>query len=147
MWLTPNLPSGISIFFCPELTTVNSSELEKGCTFALVDKIKQVDLGKLGKQKFSIPSSIMELVWMTKNLHSLISLCFGPESHSAVFLNDWARHMYNNRIMYKSQLAADNTFFIQVLFSIDRTLQIHWKSCCDALDRESINDMILMMQD
>ncbi len=60
---------------------------------------------------------------------------------------DWANHMYNNRLMYKSLLALDQTFFIQVLFSIDRALQIHWKSCCDNNSQDSVNDRILMMQD
>jgi hypothetical protein len=47
--------------------------------------------------------------------------------------------------MYKSLLAADH--FVQVLFSIDRALQIHWKSCCDNSRRDSVNGRILMMQE
>ncbi len=49
--------------------------------------------------------------------------------------------------MYKSLQATDNTFFSQVLFAIDRGLQIHWRSCCNASDRDSVNDKILLMQD
>jgi hypothetical protein len=147
MWLTPDYPSGISIFFCPELSTVNSFELEKDRSLALADKVKQGDIEKITKQKFHIPQNIMEMVWMTQNFQTIVSLCFGPKSHSALFLEDWAKHMYNNRLMYKSLLASDQTFFVQVLFSIDRALQIHWKSCCDNNSRESVNDRILMMQD
>jgi hypothetical protein len=147
LWITPDYPSGVSIFFCPELSTVNSAELEKDRTLALVDKIKHGDLDKLSKQKFSIPCNIMEMVWMAQNFHAIISLCFGSQSHSAIFLEDWAKHMYHHRLMYKSLQASDPTFFIQVLFSIDRALQIHWKSCCDNNNRDSVNDRVLMMQE
>jgi hypothetical protein len=88
MWLTPDCPSGVSIFFCPELSTVNSAELEKDRTLALADKVKHGDLEKLSKQKFTIPTNIMEMVWMTQNFHSIVSLCFGPQSHSAIFLDN-----------------------------------------------------------
>jgi hypothetical protein len=147
MWLTPDCPSGVSIFFCPELSTINSAELEKDRTLPLADKVKHGDLEKLSKQKFTIPTNIMEKVWMTQNFHSIVSLCFGPQSHSAIFLDNWAKHMYHHRLMYKSLLASDPTFFVQVLFFIDRALQIHWKSCCDNNQRDSVNNRILMMQD
>jgi len=144
LWLTPDYPSGIRIFFCPELSTINSTELEKD---ALADKVKHGDLEKVTKQKFHIPQNIMEMVWTTQNFYAIISLCFGPQLHSAIFLQDWAKNMYNNRLMYKSLLALDQTFIIQVLFLIDRALQIHWKSCCNNNSQDSVNDRILMMQD
>jgi hypothetical protein len=84
---------------------------------------------------------------MTQNYHAVISLCFGPSSHSAKFLKDWGNHMYSNRLMYKSLQASDNTFFTQVLFCIDRALQIHWRSCCECEDRDSVNDRVLFMSD
>ncbi len=55
--------------------------------------------------------------------------------------------MYTNRLMYKSLQASNNTFFTQVLFCIDRALQIHWHSCCEGHDRDSVNDRVLLMQD
>ncbi len=146
-WITPDLPSGTSIFFCLETSSINSKELERERSFALADKIKQDDIDKLPKQKLSFPTTIMEAIWMTQNFYSLLSICFGPQFRSALFLKSWADHMYRNRIMYKSLQATDNTFFSQVLFAIDRALQIHWRSCCDASDRDSVNDKILLMQD
>jgi hypothetical protein len=92
-WLTPDLPSRISIFFCPELPSINSSDIEKDRNLALIDKVKPGDIEKLSKQKFSFPDSIMELVWLTQNFYAIISLCFGPASHSAKFLKDWANHI------------------------------------------------------
>jgi len=147
LWLTPDLPSGVSIFFCPELSSLNSQEIKKDRKLAAVDKIKTMDIDKLSKEKFAFPDSIMDLVWMTQNYHAVIALCFGPKSHSAKFLQDWGNHMYNNRLMYKSLQAKDNTFFTQVLFCIDRALQIHWRSCCNCEDRESVNDRVLFMSD
>jgi hypothetical protein len=102
LWLTPDLPSGISIFFCPEISSINSSEIENDRNLAAVDKIKQYDLEKSSKEKFSFPKSIMDLVWLTQNYHTVISLCFAASSHSAIFLKEWAEHMYTNRQMYKS---------------------------------------------
>lgn len=84
---------------------------------------------------------------MTQNLQAIISLCFGPTSHSTVLLASWAEHMYKNRIMYKSLQASDKTFLTQVLFAIDHALQIHWRSCCDASDCSSVNDKILLMHE
>jgi hypothetical protein len=49
--------------------------------------------------------------------------------------------------MYKSLQASDSSFFCQVLFCIDRALQIHWRSCCECNDRESVNDRVLFMSD
>jgi hypothetical protein len=110
-----------------------------------VEKIKTSDIDKVSKEKFAFPESIMDLVWMTQKYHAVIAFCFGHKSHSAKFLQDWANHMYNNRLMYKSLQARDNTFFTQVLFCIDRALQIHWCSCCNCEDRESVNDKVLFM--
>jgi len=125
LWLTPDLPSSVSIFFCPEISSLNSYEIEKDRNLALVDKIKPTDIDKISKEKFSLPETVMDMVWLTQNFHAVVSLCFGPSSHSAKFLKDWGNHMYANRLMYKSLQARDNTFFAQVLFCIDRALQIH----------------------
>jgi hypothetical protein len=147
LWLTPDMPSGVSIFFCPEISSLNTHEIEKDQSLALVDKIKQTDIDKISKEKFSLPDSVMDMVWLTQNLHAVVALCFGPSSHSAKFLKDWGNHMYSNRLMYKSLQASDNSFFSQVLFCIDRALQIHWKSCCECSNRESVNDRILFMSE
>ena len=147
LWLTPDMPSGVSIFFCPEISSLNTFEIEKDRNLALVDKIKQSDIEKISKEKFSLPDSVMEMVWLTQNLHAVVALCFGPSSHSARFLKDWGNHMYSNRLMYKSLQASDSSFFSQVLFCIDRALQIHWKSCCECSERESVNDRVLFMSD
>ncbi len=147
LWLTPDLPSGVSIFFCPEISSLNSYEIEKDRNLALVDKIKPTDIDKISKEKFSLPETVMDMVWLTQNFHAVVSLCFGLSSHSAKFLKDWGNHMYSNRLMYKSLQASDNTFFAQVLFCIDRALQIHWKSCCECSDRDSVNDRVLLMSE
>jgi hypothetical protein len=82
-WILPDSPSGISILYYPETKLLNTYELEKERSIALADKVKQSDPDKLAKQKLYIPTSVMELVWMTQNLLTIISLCFGPSSHSA----------------------------------------------------------------
>ena len=82
----------------------------------------------------------MDMVWMTQNLHATLALCFGPSSHSAMFLEDWAHHMYQNCIMYTSLQTSDPSFFTKVLFVINSTLQIHLRSCSQALDRLPVND-------
>jgi hypothetical protein len=47
LWLTPDCPSGISIFFCPELSSIDSAELEKDHYFlALADKVKHGEIEK-----------------------------------------------------------------------------------------------------
>jgi len=112
-----------------------------------VDKIKATDIEKLTKEKLSFPETVMDMVWLTQNLHAIVSLCFGPTSHSAKFLKDWGNHMYSNRLMYKSLQASDSLFFCQVLFCIDRALQIHWRSCCECNNHESMNDRVLFMTD
>jgi hypothetical protein len=120
--------------------------VEKEQNLALMDKIKHSDLEKLAKQKLTIPSTVMEMVWMTQNMDAIIKLCFSPFSHSAKFLKSWAAHMYDNCIMYTSFQATKYTFYAKVLFSIDSALQTHWKSSY-ALDRMSVNDCFLLAQD
>jgi hypothetical protein len=50
-WLLPDHPSGVSIFYCPETKSVNTQELERERSLALVDKVNALDLEKLSKQK------------------------------------------------------------------------------------------------
>jgi hypothetical protein len=59
--------------------------LEEEKNLALADKIKHSDLENLAKQKLSILFTIMDMVWLTQNIHAIIKLCFGPSSHSAKF--------------------------------------------------------------
>jgi hypothetical protein len=89
----------------------------------------------------------MDMVWMTQNFMSIISLCFGKKTLSASFLQDWANHMYENRLIYTSLQASDPSFFAKVLFAIDNALQIHWISYSNSEDRLSVNDRVLLMAD
>jgi len=142
-WLLPDSPSGISLFYCPETKSLNSSELEKERNFALADKVNTLDIDKLSKQKMSLPMTLMDLVWMTQNLHAVISLCFGVKSHSASFLQGWIDHIYNNRIIYQNLYSSNPYFYAKVMFTIDNTLQKHWRSCSSAEERSSVNDSVL----
>ncbi len=75
-WILPDSPSGDSIFFCPETKSINATELENEWNFALVDKVKAGDIGKLSNKCFYLPISIMDMVWITPNFLAIISLCF-----------------------------------------------------------------------
>ncbi len=99
----------------------------------------------MSKQKLYLPTSVMDMVWITQNLQATLALCFGK--HSATFLDEWAQHMYQNLIMYTSLQTTDPFFFTKVLFAIDSALQIHWQSCSQALNRASVNNKVLLMQD
>jgi len=80
-WILLDSPSsGISIFYFPESKSLNAFKLDKEHSFALSDKIKQGDIEKMMKQKLYLPSSVMDMVWMTQNLHAKIALCFGSQS-------------------------------------------------------------------
>jgi len=92
-------------------------------------------------------TDIMDLVWMTQNLHAVISLVFGPQSHSASFLHSWAMHMYDNRLLFSRLYGSDSAFFVYVLFDIDSALQIHWRSCCNNDSRMSVNNKLLFIQE
>jgi len=146
-WTLPDTPSGVSIFVCPEIKSLNTSKLEKEKSFVLADKVKAEELSKVTKQKMYLPTNIMDLVWITQNLHVVISLVFGPQSHSASFPHSWASHMYDNRLIYSSLYSSDSGFYVKVLFAIDSALQIHWRSCCNQEDRMSVNDKVLFMQE
>ncbi len=123
------------------------AELEKERSFALVDKLKASDLEKLSKQKLHLPSYVLDMVFMIQNFHAILSLCFGKTSHSASFLLEWCNHMFENHLIYSSLQVGDPQFFAKVLFAIDSALQIHWRSCCTATDRSSVNDKVLLMHD
>jgi hypothetical protein len=124
--LLPDSLSGISIFYCPETKSSNYNDLERESNLGLADKIKPSDVEKLSKQKMTLPTAVMDLFWMTQNFYAVISLCFGPDSHSSIFLKEWTNHIYDNRLIYSSIYASDLSFFAEVLFSIDSALQIHW---------------------
>jgi hypothetical protein len=85
-WLMPDLPFSLSIFFCSKISSITSANTEKDRILAFVDKMKPGDFEKTSKQKFSIPDSIMDLVWLTQNFHAITSLYFGSMSHSGIFL-------------------------------------------------------------
>ncbi len=105
------------------------------------------DIKKLSKQKMFLPTTLMDLVWMTQNFHAIITLCFGPNSHSSMFLKEWTNHIYDNRLIYSSIYASDPYFYGKVLFTIDNALQTHRRSCSAAIDRLSVNDRVLHMND
>ncbi len=84
---------------------------------------------------------------MTQNFNAVISLCFGPDSHSSMFLKDWTNHIYDNYLIYSSIYASNPYFYAKILFTIDNALQIHWRSCTSATDRLSVNDRVLWMTD
>jgi hypothetical protein len=88
----------------------------------------------------------MNAYLMVKNFKAVIDLCFGPESQSAICLQSWCDHIFDNRHIYLGWEESDPTFHTKVLYAIDKSLQIHWKSCYDNEDRSSVNDKILFMQ-
>jgi hypothetical protein len=146
-WILPDSPSGISIFYCPESKSSNSYELEKERNVALIDKVSASDIEKLAKQKITLPMSLMDLVWTTQNMHAVVSLCFGKNSHSASFLQGWVDHMYDNRILYSYMQSSDPQFFAKVMYKINSALQSHWRSCSTAIDRSAVNDNVLRLAD
>jgi hypothetical protein len=124
---------------------LNATELEKEKNFAVADKVKSGDIENRSKQKLYLPTSLMDMVWMTQNILTVISLCFMKTSLSATFLKDWANHVYENRLVYSSLQALDPSFFMKVLFAIDNALRIHWHSCSSSTDRLSVKDRVLLM--
>ncbi len=52
LWLTPDMPSGVSIFFCPEISSLNTFEIEKDRNLALVDRSNKLILKKIQKRNF-----------------------------------------------------------------------------------------------
>lgn len=146
-WLLPDSTSGISIFYCLETKSANAYKMEKERNLALVNKVNASDLEKLSKPKLSLPSTLMDLVWTTQNFHAIVSLCFGPESHSAEFLQAWINQMYDIRLRYTSFQASDPYFFAKVMFTIDNAIQMHWHSCSSTPNRASVNDNVLRMSE
>ena len=146
-WILPDSPSGISIFYCPETKSSNTSELERERNLALADNFNASDIEKLSKQKMTIPTLLMDLVWQVQNFHAIISLCFGPKSHSTSFLQGWIDHIYDNRLLYSSNQSSDQFFFAKVMFTMDSALQRHWRSCSSTPDRSSVNDNCLKTND
>jgi hypothetical protein len=86
-WILPDSPSGISIFYCPESKSSSSYELEKERSLALIDKVNAADIEKLAKQKISLPSSLMDLVWTTQNFHAVIALFWFGITFSLFYSN------------------------------------------------------------
>jgi hypothetical protein len=78
---------------------------------------------------------------MTQNLHAIISLCFGSNSHSAKFLQDWATHMYKKRLMYTSLQGTNPAFYAKVLCAIDNALQL----IGDPLVKPKIDNQLMIM--
>jgi hypothetical protein len=124
-----------------------SAELECERNLALADKVNVSDIDKLAKQKISLLTSLMDLVWTVQNFHAVISLCFGKSSHSASFLQDWINYIYDNRFLYTSSQTSDPYFFARIMYTMDNALQHHWRSCSSAPNRSSVNDSVLRMDD
>ena len=82
-----------------------------------------------------------------KKLRAVINLFFGPNSPSSKCLSSWIFLFENNRIYYRSLQEADQTFLTQVLYAIDRSLQIYWLSCSENSDKRLVNTKILQMSD
>jgi len=142
LWLSPDSPSGISLFFCSESL---SSDTDIG--YALLDKIERSDIQKASKQTLEIPQNYSSALWMLKNLRVVLNLYFGQKSPASICLLSWINHFEINRVNYRSLQHSDPSFLTQVLYSIDRALQIYWLSCSENEERRSVNTKILQMQD
>jgi hypothetical protein len=142
LWQSPDHPTGISLFYCAE-----SSSFETDEGFALLDKLDKADLQRATKQTLEVPLCYSSALWMLKNLRAVMSLYFGPKSLTSLCLSSWISHFEQNRVYYRSLQDADPSFLTQVLFAVDRALQIYWHSCSDSEDRRAINSRILQMQD
>lgn len=62
-------------------------------------------------------------------------------------LSSWFTHFEQKRVYYRSLQDADQSFLLQVLFTIDRALQIYWHLCGDSENKHTINSRIHQMQD
>jgi hypothetical protein len=74
-------------------------------------------------------------------------IIFGASSLTSKCLTSWISHFEFNRVYYRGLQDADQSFLTQVLFAIDRALQIYWHSCGDTDDKRVVNTRILQMQD
>jgi hypothetical protein len=142
LWQSPDQPTGIILFFCAE---TSSSEFDQG--LALLEKIDKADIQRASKQTLEVPLSYSSALWMLKNLRAVMSLYFGSASLTSICLSNWIHHFEQNRVYYRSLQDADPSFLTQVLFAIDRALQIYWHPCGDSEDKRAINSKILQMQD
>lgn len=120
LWQSPDQPSGISLFFCSKSSTIESDQ-----GYALLEKIDKLDAQKASKQKIKVPSSYIAALWMLKNMRAVFSLLFGEKSQTSKCLSSWITHFEFNRVYYNSLQEADKSFLTQVLFAIDRALQIY----------------------
>jgi hypothetical protein len=142
LWSSPDSPTGISLFYCAESLTQESDQ-----GYALLDKIDRSDIQKVSKQILEIPKSYSSALWMLKNFRVVLNLYLGQNSPASKCLLSWIEHFENNRVNYQSLQQADPSFLTQVLFSIDRALQIYWLSCSENEDRRSVNTKNLLMQE
>lgn len=100
VWLIPDKPSGISIFFCPDSSSAPQyiTDYEKG--LALLEKIEKSDVTKLIKQSITLPPSVINAVFMLQNLKAVIDLCFREESQLAICILSWIGHIMKHRQIY-----------------------------------------------
>jgi hypothetical protein len=141
LWQSPDQPTGISLFYCAE-----SSTPEPDHSYALLEKLDKSDVQRASKQTLEVPVSYSSALWMLKNMRAVMNLYFGENSPTSQCLTSWITHFEFNRVYYRSLQDADQSFLTQVLFAIDRALQIYWHSCGDTEDRRA-NTRILHMQD
>jgi hypothetical protein len=113
----------------------------------LLEKIDKSDVQKASKQILEVPLWYSSALWMLKNLRAVMSLFFGEKSDTSQSLSSLITHFKYNRVYYQSLQDADKSFLSQVLFAIDRALQIYWQSCGEYDDKKKVNKRILQMQD
>jgi hypothetical protein len=106
-----------------------------------------LDARKASNQKIEVPSSYIAAFCMIKNMRAVFSQLFGEKSQTSKCLSSWIAHFEFNRVYYSILQEANKSFLSQVLFAIDRALQIYWQSCSDNEDRRAINTRIFQMQD
>jgi hypothetical protein len=142
LWQSLDQPNGISLFFCAE-----SSVLEDDHGLALLEKLDKTDVQKASKPALEVPKLYSAALWMLKNLRAVMSLYFGQESSTSLCLSNWIKHLKKKRIYFRSFQEADHSFLTQVLFAIDRALQVYWHSCSDSEDKRAVNSKILQISD
>jgi len=84
LWLSPDSPTGISLFYCTESINQDSDQ-----GYALLDKIERSDIQKVSKQTLEIPRNYSSALRMLKNLQVVLNFYFGQNSPSSKCLLSW----------------------------------------------------------
>ena len=142
-------PSNFSIFMLKVKDPTDLNEQQaRGMKLHILEQGKDnnknvLELIEANKNVISIPTSVEDLMIVTRAFAGLGSILFGRNSSLPTSLKQLCLEMEMNRLLLKGKVKTDPSLIAKLMYAVDNRVQLWFGYLRRASDRKDVNDSIL----